>query len=304
MFDLRRAKGPITSPWRYVRRGSEGPRPDDGKAGGRDGPLPRPADLRRAGGSARAGIVHRDLKPGNIMVDRDGNARIMDFGIARSLKAKVTGAEMIIGTPEYMSPEQVEGRETDQRSDIYSLGIILYEMVAGRVPFEGDTPFTMGVKHKSEVPRPPKEVNAQIPEDLNRVILERLEKDKGKRYQSAGELRAELGMDRRRDADGVGRDPQEEGLHFETDHGDRRSEKARRSRRSPWPPSRSSPSFSGGSSRKRRRRRPPLINPRSPSCISRTTRAMPALDHSEGHAGEPPRHGPHPVEAPPGPERR
>jgi serine/threonine protein kinase len=93
------------------------------------------------------GVVHRDLKPQNIMVDEDGNARIMDFGIARSLKGKrITGAGVLVGTPEYMSPEQVEGREADQRTDIYSLGIILYEMMTGRVPFEGDTPFTIGIK--------------------------------------------------------------------------------------------------------------------------------------------------------------
>jgi serine/threonine protein kinase/Tfp pilus assembly protein PilF len=141
----------------------------------------------------RLGVVHRDLKPQNIMVDEDGNARIMDFGIARSLKTKgITAAGVMIGTPEYMSPEQVEGKEVDQRSDIYSLGVILYEMVTGRVPFEGDTPFTIGVKHKSESPKDPKELNTQLPEDLNVVILRCLEKDKEKRYQSAGEVRAEL----------------------------------------------------------------------------------------------------------------
>ncbi|MFO7980261.1 MAG: protein kinase [Candidatus Aminicenantes bacterium] len=98
----------------------------------------------------------------------------------------------MIGTPEYMSPEQVEGKEVDQRSDIYSLGVILYEMVTGRVPFEGDTPFTIGVKHKSEPPRPPKEWNEQIPDDLSRVILKCLEKDKENRYQSVGEVRSDL----------------------------------------------------------------------------------------------------------------
>jgi len=141
----------------------------------------------------KLGVIHRDLKSSNIMIDKEGNARIMDFGIARSLKGKgITDAGVMIGTPEYMSPEQVEGKETDQRSDIYSLGAILYEMVTGRVPFEGDTPFTIGVKHKSEIPRDPKEYNSQLSEDFNNVIMKCLEKDKEGRYQSVGELRSEL----------------------------------------------------------------------------------------------------------------
>ncbi len=145
------------------------------------------------GEAQRLGVVHRDLKPQNVMVDEDGNARIMDFGIARSLESKgITGAGVMIGTPEYMSPEQVEGKEAGQSSDIYSLGVILYEMVTGRVPFEGDTPFSIGVKHKSEIPKDPKELNAQIPKDLSSVIMRCLEKDKEKRYQSAGEVRSEL----------------------------------------------------------------------------------------------------------------
>jgi len=141
----------------------------------------------------KLGVVHRDLKPGNIMIDTEGNARIMDFGIARSLKERgITGEGMIIGTPEYMSPEQVEGKGVDQRSDIYSLGIILYEMVTGRVPFEGDTPFAVGIKHKSEIPKDPKELNTQIPDDLGRIILKCLEKAKERRYQSAEELGVDL----------------------------------------------------------------------------------------------------------------
>ena len=141
----------------------------------------------------RLGVVHRDLKPQNIMIDKEGNARIMDFGIARSLRAKgITGSGVMIGTPEYMSPEQVDGKEADQRADIYSLGVILYEMVTGRVPFEGDTPFSIGVKQKSEIPRPPIEINEQLPEDLNRVILMCMEKEREKRYQSVSELHSEL----------------------------------------------------------------------------------------------------------------
>ncbi len=141
----------------------------------------------------RLGVVHRDLKPQNVMVDEEGNARIMDFGIARSLKAKgVTGSGVMIGTPEYMSPEQAEVKEVDLRSDIYSLGVILYEMLTGQVPFEGETPLSIAMKHKSQEPRDPKEINAQISENLSRVILKCMEKDREKRYQNVEDILSEL----------------------------------------------------------------------------------------------------------------
>jgi serine/threonine protein kinase/tetratricopeptide (TPR) repeat protein len=141
----------------------------------------------------RLGVIHRDLKPSNIMIDKEGNVRIMDFGIARSLAAKgITGAGIIIGTPEYMSPEQVEGKEADQRSDIYSLGIILFEMLTGHLPFKGDTPLSVAVMQKSERPPDPKSLNAQIPDDLSHIILKCLEKSKEKRFQSADEVQTVL----------------------------------------------------------------------------------------------------------------
>ncbi len=141
----------------------------------------------------KLGVVHRDLKPSNIMIDKEGNVRIMDFGIARSLETKgITGAGVMIGTPEYMSPEQAETKEVDRRSDIYSLGVILYEMVTGSVPFKGETPLGIAMKHKSEMPKDPREINAQIPEDLSRMILRCMEKDKEQRYQSTNEVKSEL----------------------------------------------------------------------------------------------------------------
>ncbi|MFZ2054430.1 MAG: protein kinase [Candidatus Aminicenantales bacterium] len=141
----------------------------------------------------RLGIVHRDLKPQNIMIDKAGNVKIMDFGIARSVKAKgITEAGVMIGTPEYMSPEQVDGQEADQRADIYALGIILFELLTGRVPFEGETPFSVAYKHKNGVPPEARKINPQIPEDLDRLILKCLEKDKTKRFQNAAEVLADL----------------------------------------------------------------------------------------------------------------
>ncbi len=141
----------------------------------------------------RLGVVHRDLKPHNIMIDKEGNARIMDFGIARSMKMKgITEAGTVFGTPEYMSPEQVEGKEVDPRSDIYSLGVILFEMVTGEVPFKGENALSVALKHKTDTPPVPRKLNPQIPESLNRVILICMEKDREARYQDVGEFIADL----------------------------------------------------------------------------------------------------------------
>lgn len=141
----------------------------------------------------RLGVIHRDLKAQNIMMDEEGKARIMDFGIARSSKGEgLTDEGVMIGTPEYLSPEQVEGKGVDQRSDIYSFGVILFEMVTGRVPFEGETAFSTALMHKAEAPPDPREINPQIPVDLGRVIFRCLEKEKEKRYQNAVELLSEL----------------------------------------------------------------------------------------------------------------
>ncbi len=140
-----------------------------------------------------AGIVHRDLKPGNIMIDKEGNAKILDFGIARAVGSQsVTGEGIVIGTPEYMSPEQVEGKESDKRSDIYSFGVILFEMVTGRLPFAADTPFVVAFKQQSERPPQPEELNPQTPPQLGAIILRCLEKDREKRYQSSEEICRDL----------------------------------------------------------------------------------------------------------------
>jgi serine/threonine protein kinase len=142
----------------------------------------------------RLGVVHRDLKPQNIMIDQDGNAKIMDFGIARFIDAEgMTGSGVMIGTPEYMSPEQAELKDVDKRADIYSLGVVLYEMTSGKVPFEGETPLSIAMKHKTEKPRSVREINALIPAALAAIIAKCMEKAPSNRYQTAEELLADLG---------------------------------------------------------------------------------------------------------------
>jgi serine/threonine protein kinase/Tfp pilus assembly protein PilF len=142
----------------------------------------------------RMGVIHRDLKSPNVMIDQEGHVRIMDFGIARSLMSNgLTDTGAIVGTPDYMAPEQVEGKETDPRTDIYSLGVILYEMVTGRVPFGGDTALSVAFKQKNEIPPEPRMFNVQIPENLNRIIMKCLEKERARRYESAVALCQDLG---------------------------------------------------------------------------------------------------------------
>jgi TolB-like protein/tetratricopeptide (TPR) repeat protein len=143
----------------------------------------------------RLGVVHRDIKPGNIMIDRNGNVKIMDFGIARSAERKgMTEAGALVGTPGYMSPEQVEGKTVDHRSDIYSLGIVMFEMLTGKLPFTGETPLEAAIKRTWEAPPDPKELNVLIPDSLVQAIMRCLAKDREKRFQHVEELLAALDL--------------------------------------------------------------------------------------------------------------
>jgi serine/threonine protein kinase/tetratricopeptide (TPR) repeat protein len=164
------------------------------------GPLSTARTLSIAGqvcdGMAEAhglGIIHRDLKTANIMIDREGNAHVMDFGIARAAVAEgLTDRGTMIGTPEYMAPEQIEGENVDQRADIYSLGVILFEMLTGRVPFEGLTPLSVAMKQKTARPPNPRELNPRTPEALDTAIIKCLEKDPASRYQKIEALASDL----------------------------------------------------------------------------------------------------------------
>jgi serine/threonine-protein kinase len=141
------------------------------------------------------GIVHRDVKPNNIMLARDGSVRLLDFGLARGVgidMATLTRTGTIVGTPGYMSPEQFDGRDVDERTDIYSLGVVLFELLTGRLPFTGQTPIAVALKHKSEPPPLPRTLRGDLPAWLERLVLSCLEKVPEKRLQTMSELAAEL----------------------------------------------------------------------------------------------------------------
>ena len=140
----------------------------------------------------RHGIVHRDIKPHNVLVDREGRVKVTDFGIARAGTSQMTETGSIVGTAQYLSPEQARGGEVDQRSDLYSLGVVLYELLTGKTPFEGDSPVEIAMKHLSTPPRPPSELRPEIPPELDMVVLRALAKNPDDRYQSADEMEADL----------------------------------------------------------------------------------------------------------------
>ncbi len=152
--------------------------------------------VRQVLGAARYahanGIVHRDLKPQNVLVDAEGRARVTDFGIARAGASEITQTGSVLGTAQYLSPEQAQGLPVTAASDIYSIGVMLYEALTGRVPFEAESPVTVALKQVSERPRPPSELNPQVSLALDAVVLKALAKDPANRFASADEFLAAL----------------------------------------------------------------------------------------------------------------
>ena len=145
--------------------------------------------------SHRHGIIHRDIKPGNVMLTRAGDVKVMDFGIARALadsSATMTQTAAVIGTAQYLSPEQARGEQVDARSDIYSTGCLLYELLTGRPPFVGDSPVAVAYQHVREQPRPPSALEPEVPPAVDAITLKALRKEPAERYQSAADMRADI----------------------------------------------------------------------------------------------------------------
>ena len=151
--------------------------------------------LRALEYSHRSGIVHRDIKPGNVMLTRSGQVKVMDFGIARAVsdaQATMTQTAQVIGTAQYLSPEQARGERVDARSDLYSTGCLLYELLTGRPPFLGDSPVAIAYQHVRENPIPPSRVDPEVPQWADAIVLRAMAKDPRDRYQSAAEMRADI----------------------------------------------------------------------------------------------------------------
>src|SRR3978361_177836 len=145
--------------------------------------------------SHRNGIVHRDVKPGNVMITPQGTVKVMDFGIARAVSdsaATMTSTAAVIGTAQYLSPQQARGEGVDARSDVYSAGCLLYELVTGTPPFTGDSPVAVAYQHVREDPRTPSSINPEIPPELDAILLKAMSKNPANRYQSAADMRADL----------------------------------------------------------------------------------------------------------------